>query len=47
MEPGDKNEIKIETMNKDVGLDGEEGGDTGEPQQQKCEKSEAKATGEK
>mmetsp|Transcript_19915 Transcript_19915/g.22033 ORF Transcript_19915/g.22033 Transcript_19915/m.22033 type:complete len:109 (+) Transcript_19915:1-327(+) len=31
---------------KDAGLDGEEGGDTGEPQQQKCEKSEALAIGE-
>ena len=44
MEPGDENEI--ETMKKDVGLDREEVGETGEPQQQKCEKFEAKATGE-
>ena len=39
IEPGDEN--KIETMKKDVGLDGEEGGETGGPQQQKYGKSEA------
>ena len=42
IEPGDEN--KIDTMKKDVGSDGEEGGDTGEPQQKKC--SEAIAVGE-
>ena len=44
MEPGDENEI--ETMKKDIGSDGEEVGQTEDPQQQKGEKSEAKATGE-
>jgi len=34
MEPGDKNEIEIKRKN--IGLDGEEGGDTGEPQQKNC-----------
>ena len=42
IEPGDEN--KIDTMKKDVGSDGEEGGDTGEPQRKKC--SEAIEIGE-
>ena len=44
IEPGDEN--KINKMKKDVGLDGEEGGDIREPQQQKCDKSETIASGE-
>ena len=40
IEPGDEN--NIDTIKKDVGSDGEEGGDTGAPQWQKCEKAERK-----
>ena len=36
MGAGDENEI--ESMKKDVGSDGEENGETGEPQQQKRQK---------
>ena len=42
IEPGDEN--KIDTIKKDIGSDGEEGGDTGEPQRKKC--SEAIANSE-
>ena len=34
MEPSNKNQI--ERMKKDIGSDGEDGGEIGEPQQQKC-----------
>ena len=44
MEPRNRN--KIEMMKKDINLDGEEGGGTGELKQQKCKELEAKATGE-
>ena len=43
-EPSNGN--KIEMMKKDIVSDGEEGGEIGEPQQQKCGKLEVKATGE-
>ena len=44
MNPSNRNEIEM--MKKDIESDGEEGGETGKPQQQKFEKLEAKATGE-
>ena len=44
MEPSNRNEIEM--MKKEIKLNEEESGETGEPQQQKCKELEAKATGE-
>ena len=44
MESSNKNEIEM--MKQDVESDGEEGGETEEPQRQKCRKLEAKVTDE-
>ena len=44
MEPSNRNEIEM--MKKDIRLDGEEGGETGESQRQKYKELEAKVTGE-